>query len=452
MALSVQPSKNWSPNIKLHNSSIVDYESSEEKDASQYRVLWSNLMDKGKYLESTRYHKGEVLLLCWDEKSVDMATQKEVDDLKNVLELKFGYHATIAKLSRETLEPRGRKLQVDVNYEVAKFVKEHDGPNNLLIVYYAGHGRPGTRFGDLELLGQTSPNDPRDDHQCQLDRVVWNQTEELLKSAAADILEIFDCCYAGMVGQTKGDTRLFEFLAATKANATTKVPGKESFTSALIHALGELVDQAPEGRFTTSQLLAKITEHEHFPKDQEPQLVERGDSHKRAGRIMLHPIQRDGIASKVPEERPGMDQTKKYTVTLYFDFTSRPSQGNIMTLGKGMNEIFRHNNLEVLQPRWGGMKPSATARALNRFQAFLRRRRSSHAEKRPIIEGQCSPGLQVAPSQDQDLCQLLTPPGTGSAETTGYAASGSADSSGSMGQRPKNKVKRRRTAQNGEEL
>lgn len=153
MALSGQPPKTWSPNIQLHDSSIVDYESTEEKDASQYRVLWSNIMDKGKYLESTRYHKGEVLLLCWDERSDDLATKKEVDDLKIVFEGKLGYHVTIAKLSRESLEPQGRTLQVDVNYEVAKFVKEHDGPNSLLIVYYAGHGKPGTRYGDLEIHG-----------------------------------------------------------------------------------------------------------------------------------------------------------------------------------------------------------------------------------------------------------------------------------------------------------
>ena len=216
--------------------------------------------------------------------------------------------------------------------------------------------------------------------------------------------------------------------------------------------------QTPEGRFTTSQLLAKITEHEHFPKDQEPQLIERGDSHKRAGRIMLHPIQRDGMVSKFPKQRPGVDQTKKHTVTLHFDFTSRPSDQNLVTLGKGMNEIFRRNNLEVLQPRWGGMKPSATARAVKRFRASLQRRRSSHAEKRPMIEVQPRQESQLAPSQDRDLRQLLTPPGTGyhtqdsHETTTGDAASGSADSSGSKEDRPKNKLKRRRTTQNGDDI
>ena len=150
MAFSGKRRKTWSPNIQLQDSSNADHDSADEEDASQYRVLWSSLMDKGKYVASTRYHKAEVLLLCWDEK--DSATMKEVDDLKTVFEVKFGYHTTIAKLSRETLEPEGPKLQVHVNFEVARFVKEHNEPNNLLIIYYAGHDKPGTRYGDLKLL------------------------------------------------------------------------------------------------------------------------------------------------------------------------------------------------------------------------------------------------------------------------------------------------------------
>ena len=153
MAFSGKHSKTWSPTIQLQDSSFVDYDSADEEDASQYRVLWSNLMDKGKYLESTRYHKAEVLMLCWDETNNALATTKEVDDLTTVFEVKFGYHVTIAKLSRKTLQPEGSKLQVEINFQVASFVRKHDGPNNLLIVYYAGHGKQGTRYGDLELLG-----------------------------------------------------------------------------------------------------------------------------------------------------------------------------------------------------------------------------------------------------------------------------------------------------------
>ena len=124
-------------------------------------------------------------------------------------------------------------------------------------------------------------------------------------------------CYAGTVGLTKGDDRyvrsyltdmhltdvyrLFEFLAAAKANKTTRIPGIESFTSALIYALETLVRQK-EGRFTTDELLRTIKDAPNFPKDQEPQLVERRNPHTRAGRIMLHPIRLDRMESQTSNE------------------------------------------------------------------------------------------------------------------------------------------------------
>ena len=216
------------------------------------------------------------------------------------------------------------------------------------------------------------------------------------------------------------------------------------------------MEQKPEGRFTTVELLSTIKEHApHFPKDQDPLLVERGDSHTQAGRVMLHPIQRDGTVSQIPKQKFDINEAKKHTVTLHFDFASKPSNPHLETLGQGMNEMFKRNNLEVLPPRWGGMRASATACAVKRFQTSLWRRRSSKREERPTVEKPLQPRPQVASLRDQDQLSLPTPPRTGyhtqdSAVTTDFAASGSADSSGSMESRPRSKLKRRRTAQNGD--
>lgn len=46
-----------------------------------------------------------------------------------------------------------RHPQVEVNKIMAEFVWEEDGPSTLLLVYYAGHGAPGQRPGNLELKG-----------------------------------------------------------------------------------------------------------------------------------------------------------------------------------------------------------------------------------------------------------------------------------------------------------
>ncbi|KAL8727739.1 MAG: hypothetical protein Q9166_005852 [cf. Caloplaca sp. 2 TL-2023] len=183
---SSRMSKRLKPNIKLDDQSTVGYESADEKEASRHQVLWTNVMAEGTYKTPSTYDKVEVLLLCWAVSDID--TTNEVKDLKAVFEVDFGYHATIKYLDAELKQ----RLQVQVNARVAKFVEDYDDSNTLLIVYYAGHGRPGKFFGDLELMGQTSPNDHRDATQRERNRLVWNKTEDLLRPAEADVLEIFD--------------------------------------------------------------------------------------------------------------------------------------------------------------------------------------------------------------------------------------------------------------------
>ena len=133
------------PTIRQPHST-VDYEFEDEKQDSELQLTWSRIMDEGKYRNLSTYTKVKVLLLCWKYSNFD--TQQEVDDLKATFEIKFNYHVEIKYLDIE------KRLQVRVNSIVAAFVDDHDGPNTLFIVYYAGHGKPGEEeFGDLELFG-----------------------------------------------------------------------------------------------------------------------------------------------------------------------------------------------------------------------------------------------------------------------------------------------------------
>ena len=134
-------------------------------------------------------------------------------------------------------------------------------------------------------------------------------------------------------------SRLFEYLAAAKDQGTTPVPGEQSFTSALIFALEDLVQQKKEGRFTTLELLREIKHAPNFPKDQHPGLSEREDPHRPAGRIMLHPLRRHEAMAEIPNEGFEMD-SKRHTVTLHFDFGGKPSKDHLETLGAGLNGIF----------------------------------------------------------------------------------------------------------------
>ena len=134
---------------------MANAKSQDEKEDSDLQLLWSKIMDEGEYTNSSTYTKVEVLLLCWAESCDDLTTKKEVEDLKATFENDFNYHATIEYLEI-TFEQR---IQVRVNAKVAAFVDAHNGPNTLLIVYYAGHGRPGQKYGHLELFGFVKSED-----------------------------------------------------------------------------------------------------------------------------------------------------------------------------------------------------------------------------------------------------------------------------------------------------
>ena len=133
----------------MPDDSIVEFERDEQKHDSSLRVTWSKVMDQGPYKNPSTYRKVVALLLCWAENSNDLATRDEVNRLRLVLQEQFNYQVQIRFLDNYI----EKKLQVRINRIVAEFVDEHDGPNTLLIVYYAGHGRPGSYYGDLVLHG-----------------------------------------------------------------------------------------------------------------------------------------------------------------------------------------------------------------------------------------------------------------------------------------------------------
>ena len=129
-------------------SSSINYESRDAKEDSEYQVHFTNFFAKGSYQNSSTYQKAVVLLLSWKNNSNNLPTDEEVKGLKAVFEDTFHYQTESAFLDHNT----GTKLQLQLNSIVATFVCTHSGPHTLLIVYYAGHGRPGSYYGELELI------------------------------------------------------------------------------------------------------------------------------------------------------------------------------------------------------------------------------------------------------------------------------------------------------------
>ena len=163
---------------------------------------------------------------------------------------------------------------------------------------------------------------------------------------------------------------------------TTKSPGDESFTSALIYALERLLEEQPDGRFTTVDIMGKIQECPTFPRDQDPKLSDR-ERHTLAGRVMLHPLKEDDSAHTSvqssdltsPAEGPSSDFLSRQTMTLHFDLKARPNPIHVEEFGLELNRIFadRTRTLGVNRVRWGGMQ-SMAARIVKNWKANYRAR------------------------------------------------------------------------------
>lgn len=191
----------------IQHISTVDWDSDAAIDNSAYQIAFNHTMEKHNLNDAMAYEKVEVLMLQWANDSSDLSSDDEVEKLKDVLEQKFHYHAVVRSLDVDS----SRNIQLQVNKIVLDFIWEHTGPNTLLIVYYAGHGKPGTVHGELKCFGyvnsahgtegvfpiidssrRTSPNVPTDGREKNLDEFVWNNTEKMLRETHANVLEIFD--------------------------------------------------------------------------------------------------------------------------------------------------------------------------------------------------------------------------------------------------------------------
>lgn len=138
---------------------------------------------------------------------------------------------------------------------MSAFIQKHDGPHNLLIVYYTGHGVYREDQKHLELTASLKPMVRRGFSQEA--RCNWNKIQEILQDddVESDVLTILDTCYSSNLAKGgKEETRTFELLSACAIDSTTAAPGENSFTRALIDTLERLLKQYGEKGFTTFHL------------------------------------------------------------------------------------------------------------------------------------------------------------------------------------------------------
>lgn len=327
-----------------------------EKHNEELGMIWNSIMEQGDYSTGHSYTKIEVLMLSHDEEQDDLKLEPEMEALKKVFENSFNFGVTVEKIKKH--HQRMKRSQAQVNAIVANWAYKHDGPRTLLIVYFAGHGTPSDK-NELELYGRKEPMSEIGGDG--FNKVVWDNTERNLHYLIADVLQIFDCCFAGATSaqECSEEDQTIEFLAACLDDETTPRPGKTSFTSALIWALEGFAKKG--SRFGVNNLLREIKQAPDFRRNRQHPTLTRRARKPRQQRIILHALEPEGAraaAAKKEKQRARSEVgTKQYALDLKFVFDEWPSDDHIRALGEDLNTSVRARELPMCYIQWRGLAP-----------------------------------------------------------------------------------------------
>ncbi|KAI9694723.1 MAG: hypothetical protein M1822_000339 [Bathelium mastoideum] len=164
-----------------------------------------------------RYDNVYVLLLRWEDD--DLGTQTELDALKVVFEKVYGYS------TEEYLIPSHKPAQ-QLEWKLINFRQAYDAEQNLLILYYGGHG-------SYETHTKRSIWAPNPMANVML---VWSDLQGVLVRGDSDVVFILDCCFAATASRgTLPGTK--EGLWACSSTEVTTGVHDNSFTRNLIEEL-----------------------------------------------------------------------------------------------------------------------------------------------------------------------------------------------------------------------
>ena len=235
----------------------------------------------------------------------------------------------------------------------------------------------------------------------------------MIKDTSGDVLVIFDCCYAGVLAKKtrSASDRNFEFLAACGSDERTEMPGENSFTTALIWSLEELVKSKPS--FTTQQLLRKInTDAPNFPHTQLAHIIPRGeDETSCVRRLVLAPLPKPGEKDErrlPPEDTKPKGQIKHY-LDLRFFYDAPPTKDEILYLSQSLKDMIVNERISARHIGWLKM----TDIVKNVWDQWKRRMTVKKAEA-PLWTQEMASASQVT---DHDINSPMTPPPSDSGTT-----------------------------------
>ncbi|MCJ1393263.1 hypothetical protein MMC18_006135 [Xylographa bjoerkii] len=227
--------------------------SSEEQ--MKMRTQWNKVMCREMEVPQG-YQNVAVLIIKWCKELDELNSADEVETLDQLLRGGFNYSTQTVEIDNKN------KPQHQLNKAVADFVCDYDGPHNLLIVYYTGHGSYNEVTKDYVFHASNTDLSTTDDKY--LASASWTKAERpLTEDAECDVLLIVDACFASNMtkGRQHGECRVYELLCASPINKPTDGPGPKSFTTALISSLKKLLKECGDKVFYTKQLCDEINWH-----------------------------------------------------------------------------------------------------------------------------------------------------------------------------------------------
>jgi hypothetical protein len=243
----------------------------------------------------------------------------------------------------------------------------------------------------------------------QLHEIVWDSAEHNIRSTKSDVLVIFDCCHAGALEKnirSPFNRRAFEYLAATSAKSTTRKPGPQSFTTALLWALKDLV--AKNKIFTTQELLTRILHAPDFPEDQGPRLSERGAACLR--RIALAPLSQENVCEAYRTQPQDEEEGQGVDLSLRFVFTEYITEEMVTELATDLKKVISEGTFKTTAILWEGINSQSFKKAsdwylANKFGKHWRTKSITQTSPIEVI-----PRLEPSgPGSIEDNSRIYTP-------------------------------------------
>ncbi|KAF3937445.1 hypothetical protein ABW19_dt0209089 [Dactylella cylindrospora] len=179
------------------------------------------------------YESVSARLLFWADD--DLKVVSEIEKLAGFFKESLQYDDV------EQLVIPSKNSQLWLSHEISKFALEKGGRDNLLIVYYGGHG---DRAVDQERQAVWAATKHLDSPLLN-----WYKIQPLLLESEGDVLIILDCCYAGQAARSR-QSRWKVCLLLASCGMGMMVPGvggkTKSFTDGLLSEMSHMLEQKGE--------------------------------------------------------------------------------------------------------------------------------------------------------------------------------------------------------------